>query len=655
EVVNKLNHLNQKYSLKVEFKSLDIGSSGVRIDEISIAGTQMVIDTVLIQMNFNPFGSHFMKPQSLAIGSVRYNEKVEKSERMDWLKSKIRMTEAFLKLDEPQELKKGGKESSLSAVKRIDIKSFYIALNDLSGNHTEVKFGSTSIDVKSKKVQWKVEHSLIAPYAQEDKFFGSMDLSSKGSLKIKGRSAELIGKTSKWSFDCDAKRVEKTFHCDIDAPILPQSVYLPFQRMLGSSFTPGYKGSIDAHFLAKNELKLSADGAISSLSFDHKSLSVDPVGPFTLGLVAKLDLNLSNKKLRSEIVALRFDIPNMGRSVSADIFIDIAQSTIQNSIYPITGVIRAELPKTSCDDVLRILPRGFASDIADFGLSGDVTADAALSITSDKTNFSWGKLELNCVPQRIPEIYTKDYLNHPFILERTLESDSKVQIPVDHRRDDYVFLQSLPQKVVSAFVSSEDAGFWQHAGIEPGAIEQAFERNTKEGRAVVGGSTITMQLVKNLFLSRDKTISRKTQEIFLAWHLEREIGKKRILELYLNIVEFGPGLYGLGSASKKFFGKSASHLTLKQAVYLASLLPAPLPRYQYFCTGVLTPNYKSLVQTLLDRMLNLGRVSMSDHLAASSEQIVFKNSSQDSGCYNLRSRAHGVDESPRIPSPQVSQ
>jgi membrane peptidoglycan carboxypeptidase len=97
-------------------------------------------------------------------------------------------------------------------------------------------------------------------------------------------------------------------------------------------------------------------------------------------------------------------------------------------------------------------------------------------------------------------------------------------------------------------------------------------------------------------------------------------------------VEFGPGLFGIGRASQKFFSKDPSELSLKEAIYLASLLPAPIPRYRYFCTGELTPNYNRIIKQLLDRMLALGRISVAQHAVAVSEKIEFSKIERDAAC-----------------------
>ena len=132
-----------------------------------------------------------------------------------------------------------------------------------------------------------------------------------------------------------------------------------------------------------------------------------------------------------------------------------------------------------------------------------------------------------------------------------------------------------------------------------------------------------MQTVKNLFLTPERTMSRKAQEIFLAWHLEQILSKERILEIYVNIVELGPGIYGVTTASQRFFGKSPDGLNLVEAAYLANLLPSPKIRDRYFCQGRVTANFRELVNGLLKRMVNLRHITSEHFLQAVSAPIEF--------------------------------
>ncbi|NBW08249.1 MAG: PBP1A family penicillin-binding protein [Caulobacteraceae bacterium] len=167
-------------------------------------------------------------------------------------------------------------------------------------------------------------------------------------------------------------------------------------------------------------------------------------------------------------------------------------------------------------------------------------------------------------------------------------------------------LDSLPDYVPAAFIAIEDRRFWWHPGFDPIGMMRAAARNMRAGRVVQGGSTLTQQLAKNLFLTPDQNMRRKVQELMLAVWLEMKFSKKEILALYLNRVYFGAGAYGIEAASQRYFDKSAKDLTVGEAALLAGLLKAP-SRYspvseskraatratvvldQMVATGVITP------------------------------------------------------------------
>ena len=136
-------------------------------------------------------------------------------------------------------------------------------------------------------------------------------------------------------------------------------------------------------------------------------------------------------------------------------------------------------------------------------------------------------------------------------------------------------LDSLPDYVPAAFIAIEDRRFYHHPGFDPIGMSRAMVRNLRAGRVVQGGSTLTQQLAKNLFLTPDQNMRRKVQELMLAVWLEMKFSKKEILALYLNRVYFGAGAYGIEAASQRYFDKSAKELTVGEAALLAGLLKAP--------------------------------------------------------------------------------
>ena len=136
-------------------------------------------------------------------------------------------------------------------------------------------------------------------------------------------------------------------------------------------------------------------------------------------------------------------------------------------------------------------------------------------------------------------------------------------------------LKEMPPYLPKAFIAIEDRRFYPHFGVDPYGIARALLANVLHRGVSQGGSTITQQLAKNLFLTQERTLTRKLQEAMLALWLERKFSKTQILELYLNRVYFGSGAYGVEQAAQRYFGKSARHVTLAEAALLAGLVKSP--------------------------------------------------------------------------------
>ena len=140
----------------------------------------------------------------------------------------------------------------------------------------------------------------------------------------------------------------------------------------------------------------------------------------------------------------------------------------------------------------------------------------------------------------------------------------------------WVPLSQVSPLLMKAVLIGEDDKFYQHEGFDYEAIEQAFEKNLKAGRFAAGASTISQQLTKNLFLSPEKSLTRKAKEAILTWRLEHALSKRRILELYVNVAEWGDGIFGVEAASRHYFHKPASELSSMEAARLAAVLPNPI-------------------------------------------------------------------------------
>jgi monofunctional biosynthetic peptidoglycan transglycosylase len=141
---------------------------------------------------------------------------------------------------------------------------------------------------------------------------------------------------------------------------------------------------------------------------------------------------------------------------------------------------------------------------------------------------------------------------------------------------EWVSFKNIPQLLKDTVRIAEDFSFYWHKGIDYEELKESIKKNIKEKRFARGGSTITQQLAKNLYLSNKKSITRKIKEFFIAKRLEKALTKDRIFELYLNVIELGPGIFGVETASLRYFGCTVSELTLGKIVRLVAILPRPL-------------------------------------------------------------------------------
>lgn len=140
----------------------------------------------------------------------------------------------------------------------------------------------------------------------------------------------------------------------------------------------------------------------------------------------------------------------------------------------------------------------------------------------------------------------------------------------------WIPMSRLPRHVIDAVVVAEDGLFFSHGGVDWFEVRESIEKNIQERKVARGGSTITQQLAKNLYLSTSKDPVRKLKELVITLLMEAKLDKNRILEIYLNVIEWGRGIFGIEAASRAYFGKSAAGLTLDEATRLAAVIPSPL-------------------------------------------------------------------------------
>lgn len=194
---------------------------------------------------------------------------------------------------------------------------------------------------------------------------------------------------------------------------------------------------------------------------------------------------------------------------------------------------------------------------------------------------------------------------------------------------DFLPLSETPEIVIRAVLLAEDSFFFTHPGFDFDAMAEAMRTNLKAKRVHRGGSTLSQQLAKNLWLSRDRTLLRKMQEALLTVSLEASVPKDRILEIYLNAIEWGPGIYGVKRASRHYFAKDPADLTPKEAAYLATIIPSPKKYYGYFRKGAVSEKWEARVMYLVGKMRDGGFLTEEQYEDAEWTPLRFASSGDD--------------------------
>lgn len=213
----------------------------------------------------------------------------------------------------------------------------------------------------------------------------------------------------------------------------------------------------------------------------------------------------------------------------------------------------------------------------------------------------------------------------------------------------YVSLNHISPILKNLVLVAEDAGFYDHRGFDWDELKKSLQTNLGEKKFARGGSTITQQLAKNVFLNFDKSMSRKIREALLATQIEKILSKNEILEKYLNVIEFAPRIYGIGPASFHFFNKPPGDLNLLEAAYLVYLIPNPKVHSRSFSQNKLTPYARYRVLDLSYRLYRYKKISHSQYLAAKEAVDLFPWNNLDG--YSLSAIAGTITVNGDAPTP----
>jgi len=294
-------------------------------------------------------------------------------------------------------------------------------------------------------------------------------------------------------------------------------------------------------------------------------------------------------------------------------------------------IFSATLERTPCQDVLEAIPKAMRPELDGVVFNGDMEGNVTVQTlegVKDLHPFVHVRLEHKCKVVSVPNHVADALAGKPFKRQIYSSSGEMKEVTSGYGRSGWVSFLSISPYMAKAVVTTEDPGFWGHHGFDMEAIRNSLAENVKDRKFTRGASTIPMQLAKNMFLSRDKTATRKLQEFFLTMVVDQKMTKDRILEMYLNIIEFGPNLYGIGPAAHFYFDENPSQLSLGQAVFLSSILPKP--RAIYFSPdGALNDGKRNQVVLILDLMQRRGSITDEECKLAKEETITFGNDRSD--------------------------
>lgn len=210
----------------------------------------------------------------------------------------------------------------------------------------------------------------------------------------------------------------------------------------------------------------------------------------------------------------------------------------------------------------------------------------------------WGAL-VWMIARSLPDVRPLKNSQYTMTLMVCDATGKKVSFVVGPSNPYWTPFSRIPSVLQRAIIVAEDDTFYHHTGFNFAAMRDALWENIKRRKPIRGGSTITQQLAKNLYLSREKSLSRKLKEAVIAYQLERHLSKNRIIELYVNAIEWGPGIYGLGTASWQYFRKSPDDLNFFESVLLAAIIPSPRLYNPYRYPERALKRYKKVLSLML--------------------------------------------------------
>jgi hypothetical protein len=360
-------------------------------------------------------------------------------------------------------------------------------------------------------------------------------------------------------------------------------------------------------------VELAVQGKVRGLSLRNAKLSSQPVNGLEIGFGVTGGADLDGARVRVDRGEL--DVGTVHAELAGDF-------ERQETGFHVRG--KASVPLASCQGLLEALPSGLAPRLVGMKMAGTFAVHGKIDFDSRKADASVVELSLinECRVTHAPPEIDVAHFRAPHRRKVYAPDGARVEVDAGPGTATWVPYGAISPFMEAAVLTTEDGRFRGHRGFDVEAIRNSIRENLKAGRFVRGGSTISMQTAKNVYLEREKTLSRKLEEAVLTSYLEQALSKEQLLELYLNSIEFGPMIYGIGPAAAHYFHTSAAELSLGQALYLSSILPNPKVTH-FEAGGRVTPQWMGYLHRLMKGMAKRHLVSEADVADGLTEWVVF--------------------------------
>jgi hypothetical protein len=411
--------------------------------------------------------------------------------------------------------------------------------------------------------------------------------------------------------------------------VLGPAILDPDRTMVDASLDLGLSGGV---------VTVMGDLQVAALSVFHEALASEPMRALNLAL--KLDARIDPERRSVDLKFFEGRLHDLVGRVSGNVTLAPGTHAFEDGsmlrFLPRID-LTLDVPPLECQKLLDSFPAALVPHLAGFELRGKFETHLQTRIDyADLEALSLeGKVGINgCKVLRAPE--SVQILTSP---DEPITRVVEVPPPADRAQagampeelifavgpdnPDFVPYEEISIYLINSLLTTEDSGFFKHHGFATSEFKTALKRNLARGRFRQGASSITMQMVKNLLLSHEKTMSRKLQELFLVWYIEQVMPKERILELYLNGIEFGPRIYGIGPAARHYFHKLPGELLPQEAAFISSILPSPKRRYVQYCKGALSVKWDAHIKRILKRAFERGRLSQAEYDLAIAEPVAF--------------------------------